>query len=105
MAATIYVGVLMFTLDMPGVHSLKQKRALVLPITEKLKSRFPVSVARLDGLEAYAWERIGVSAISADAVWLERTLDRVLSFVLSRGLNVRDSSRDIEVWDAVGVPG
>jgi hypothetical protein len=104
-AATTYVGVLTFTLELPGVRSLKQKRALVLPITEKLKARFPVSVARLDGLEAHAWERIGVAAISADAVWLERTLDRALAFVLSRGLDVRDSARDIEVWDAVGAPG
>lgn len=98
MSAT-YVGVLSFTVVLPGVRSLKQKRALVLPVTEKLKARFPVSVARLDGLEAYGWERIGVAAISADPVWLERTLDAAEGFVRSRGLEMRDRRRDLEVWD------
>jgi uncharacterized protein len=95
----VYVGVLLVTLELPGVRSLKEKRSLILPVTERLKARFPVSVARLDGLDAHAWERIGVSAISADRVWLERTLGSALAFVQGRGLGVRASSLDVEVWD------
>ena len=100
MAGTpVYVGVLLFTLETPGVRSLKEKRSLILPVTERLKARFPVSVARLDGLEAHDWERIGVSAISADAGWLERTLAGARSFVEGRGLGVRDATMDVDVWD------
>lgn len=98
--ATVYVGVLLVTVDTAGVGSLKGKRALLLPVTEKLKTRFPVSVARLDGLESHDWERIGVTAISNDRGWLERTLDSALRFVEGRGLRVRDASLDIEIWDA-----
>ena len=98
--ATVYVGVLLVTIDTLGVGSLKGKRALLLPVAEKLKTRFPVSVARLDGLDSHDWERIGVSAISNDREWLERTLGGVLAFVEGRGLRVRSSSIDIEVWDA-----
>ncbi len=95
----VYVGVLLITLEMPGVRSLKQKRSLILPVTERLKARFPVSVARLEGLDAHGWERIGISAISADAAWLDRTLGSALAFVEGRGLGVRASSIEVEVWD------
>ena len=100
MAGTpVYVGVLLFTLETPGVRSLKEKRSLILPVTERLKARFPVSVARLEGLEAHDWERIGVSAISADPGWLERTLGSARAFVEGRGLDVRGARVDIDVWD------
>lgn len=99
MPATVYVGVLLVTLQFPGVTSLKEKRSLVLPVTERLKARFPVSVARLDGLDTHDWERIGVCAISADRVWLERTLASVLAFVERRSPAVADASVDIDVWD------
>ena len=46
-------------LEMPWVASLKEKRSLIKPVTEKLKVRFPVSVARLAGLDAHEWELIG----------------------------------------------
>lgn len=97
--ASVYVGVLLVTIDTPGVRSLKEKRGLLLPVTERLKARFPVSVARLEGVGAHDWERIGLSAISNDRDWLERTLDSALRFVEARGLSIRTSSLDIEVWD------
>lgn len=98
-AGPVYVGVLLMTLETPGARSLKEKRARILPVTERLKARFPVSVARLDGVEEHDWERIGVSAISADRVWLERTLAGARAFVEGRGLGVRAASLEVDVWD------
>ncbi len=96
----IYLGVYLADLDMPWVGSLKEKRALVKPVTEKLKSRFPVSVARLEGLNEHAWERIGAVAISHDPVWLESLLNDVHDFVLRHGdFRVERSSIRVEVWD------
>lgn len=97
--ASVFVGVLIVTVETPGVKSLKEKRSQILPVTERLKARFPVSVARLDGLDAHGWERLGVCAISADRAWLERTLAAALAFVEGRGLGVRESTLDIEIWD------
>lgn len=98
--ALIYIAVYVADLRMPWVASLKEKRGLVSPVTEKLKIRFPVSVARLDGLNAHDWERIGVTAISHDALWLESLLGRVDAFVRANGsyeVEVRESS--IDIWD------
>lgn len=95
----VYVGVLLVELSMPWAHSLKEKRALVLPVTERLKSRFPVSVARLAGLDTYDWELIGVSSLSHDRVWLQGMLEKALAFVEARGLGVTRSQLDVEPWD------
>jgi len=99
----IYVGVYIADLQMPWVRSLKEKRSLVRPITEKLKLRYPVSVARLGGLNEHAWERIGATAISHDPKWLEDVLNKVHSFVSAKGdYRVGFWDISIDVWD-VGV--
>jgi uncharacterized protein len=80
-----YVGIYTARLDMPWVSNLKEKRALIRPITERLKARFPVSVARLEGLDAHDWEVIGATTISHDAKWVEELLQTVSSFVAGNG--------------------
>lgn len=95
----IYVGVLTVRFSTPFARSLKEKRSLIKPVAETLKSRFPVSVARLDGLDAHDWELLGVAAIAADRVWLQGMLARVEAFVASRGVPVAGSHLEIDVWD------
>lgn len=94
----VWVGVLLVELETPGLSSLKQKRALVKPIVERLKARFPLSVSRLEGLDVYDWERIGASAISHDPEWLQGVLGKALAFVEAQGLRVRTSSVEVEAW-------
>ena len=84
---------------MPWVRSLKEKRALIKPVTEKLKVRFPVSVARLGGLDVHDWELIGATAISSDPVWLEGMLGKVGDFVAAHGVyRVAMSRVELELW-------
>ena len=80
-----YLGSYVCRLEMPWVDNLKEKRALVRPVVERLKSRFPVSVARLDGLNAHDWEVIAVVTVSHDAAWVEETLRHVADFVAGQG--------------------
>lgn len=82
---TGYVGILTLRLEMPWVSNLKEKRALVRPVVERLKVRFPVTVARLDGLNAHDWELIGVTTISNDHEWIEQTLKMASDYVASGG--------------------
>lgn len=95
----IYVGVLVIGFSTPFVRSLKEKRSLIKPITETVKTRFPVSVARLEGLDDHDWERVGMAAIAADPQWLRGMLDKVLAYVASRGVPIAESSLEIDVWD------
>jgi len=92
-----YVGTYTCRLEMPWVTNLKEKRALVRPVVERLKARFPVSVARLGGLDAHTWEVIGVVTVSNDAPWIEETLQRVAEFVAANG-EYRVTDERTDVW-------
>ena len=80
-----YVGVLTVRVEMPWVSNLKEKRALVRPVVERLKSRFPLTVARLDGLDAHDWEVIGVATLSNDYGWVQETLKMAADYIASEG--------------------
>lgn len=93
-----YVGVLTIRVEMPWVGNLKEKRALVRPVIERLKSRFPLTVARLDGLDAHDWEVIGVATLSNDYGWVEETLRMAADYIASEGpYRVTDESIEITV--------
>ena len=92
-----YIGIYTARLEMPWVSNLKEKRALIRPVTERLKARFPVSVARLDGLDAHDWELIGAVTISHDAKWVEELLQTVSSFIAGNGeYTVADESFEVQ---------
>ena len=96
---TIYIAVYLVKLECPWVSSLKEKRSLIAPLVNKLKSRYSLSVARLDGLDAHGWEQIGVSVIGADRVELERLLHKIDDFVAAHSLcTVGENSIEVEVW-------
>ncbi|WP_295820697.1 DUF503 family protein [uncultured Deinococcus sp.] len=80
-----YVGVLTIRVEMPWVGNLKEKRALVRPVVERLKARYPLTVARLDGLDAHDWEVIGVATISNDYGWVEETLKMAADYIAREG--------------------
>lgn len=96
---TIYLGVLIVDVETPWAQSLKQKRAVLTPIVERMRRRFALSVARLDGLDSHSWERIGVSAIGNDRIVVERLLGRALGLVATSDVRVGDHTLDVEVWD------
>lgn len=97
--STIYIAVYLVKLECPWVSSLKEKRSLISPLVNKIKARYSLSAARLDGLESHTWEQIGVSVIGGDRVELERLLNKIDGFVVSNSLcTVVESSIEVEVW-------
>lgn len=96
----VYIAIYLADIQTPWVKSLKEKRSVIKPVTEKLKQKFPVSVARLDGLNAYGWERVGVTAIHADRAWLESLLSKIHHFVAAQSnCDVQIIDSVVEVWD------
>lgn len=91
-----YVGVLTIRLEMPWASSLKEKRALVRPVVERLKSRFPLTVARLDGLDAHDWEVIGVATLSNNYDWVAQTLQMAADYIAAEG-EYRITAEHIEI--------
>lgn len=92
-----YLGLYTARLEMPWVKSLKEKRALVKPTIERLRTRFPVSVARLAGQDYYGWEVVGFSLIGHDGVWVETVLREAAEFIAAQAeYEVANSSWSIE---------
>lgn len=56
-----YLGLYTARLETPA-RSLKEKRALIKPVLERLKARFPVSAARLYGLDAWGYEVVALAS-------------------------------------------
>ncbi|AZI42706.1 DUF503 family protein [Deinococcus psychrotolerans] len=97
-----YIGSLTVRVEMPWVSNLKEKRALVRPVVERLKARFPVTVARLDGLNAHDWEIIGVVTVSNDRQWVEETLQLAADFIVAQGeYRVTEEERGIVTIEEV----
>nr|BAA76705.1 Orf462c [Deinococcus radiodurans] len=60
--------------------------------------RFPLTVARLDGLDAHDWEVIGVATISNDYQWVEETLKMAADYIAAEGpYRVAEESVEITV--------
>ena len=94
-----YVAVAHLELRMPWVRSLKEKRALVVPIVRGLEQRYALSVARVAGHDAYGWERLALAAVGTDPDALRGTLAAAERFALERGVELGPGRIDVEVWD------
>jgi len=94
-----YVGVAHVELRMPWVRSLKEKRALVVPIVEGLKRRYPVSVARVDGHDEHGRERLALVCVGTDPDALRGTMAAAERMMASGGVEIAWSRVDVERWD------
>ncbi|MBB5055827.1 hypothetical protein HDF16_000496 [Granulicella aggregans] len=70
-------------LEIPGAHSLKERRHAVRSIKDKLRHSFNISVAELD--EGTIWNRatLGIAAISASTSYLTGQCEQVERAVYS----------------------
>jgi uncharacterized protein YlxP (DUF503 family) len=73
-------------LAIPGALTLKDRRAVVRSILERLKSRFNVSAADLDGGERGASRAVlGISAVSNSREHAGETVRKVVEFIAGDG--------------------
>ncbi len=73
------VGVIILEIHLPHAHSLKEKRAVIRKLRDRLRTRFNVSVAELEHQDLWQRAVIGVAALSSDHKHLESVLQKVES--------------------------
>ena len=107
-----WVGVLQVEIGTPWARSLKEKRALLLPLLTRWRSRPELSVARLGDHDAHDVETWALAAIDAEPDRLRALLERARDEIEASGLVARSARLDVEPWepldprDAIaGVPG
>lgn len=65
----------------PSSRSLKNKRSVVQGMLKKIRNRFNVSAAEIDGLDKWQQAVVGITVISNSAVILEKTHSDIISFI------------------------
>ena len=73
------VGVLTLQIEIPYAHSLKEKRAVLQKIRDRLRARFNVAVAELDHQDVWQHATLGVVSISGSQTLLESVFRQVLA--------------------------
>ncbi len=77
------VGAARVELRVHGSHSLKQKRGVVRSITQRVRNRFNVSVAEVEGQDT--WQRVvlGLATVGHHEVDARARLEKAIDFIES----------------------
>jgi len=72
------VGLLTLEIQLPYAHSLKEKRAILRKMRDRLRARFNVAVAELDHQDVWQHATLGVVSVSNSQSLLEAVFRQVL---------------------------
>jgi uncharacterized protein len=73
------VGLLTLEIHLPYAHSLKEKRAVIRKIRDRLRARFNVAVAEIDQQDVWQRATLGVASVSNSQPLLESVFHQVLA--------------------------
>jgi uncharacterized protein YlxP (DUF503 family) len=77
----MHAAALRIELRIPDSQSLKEKRRVLRPIIEGLRTRVSVSVAEIDRHDSWQRATLGVALVAPGATKLERLIDVVHDYV------------------------
>lgn len=83
------IGFLTLEIYIPDAHSLKDKRQVLRSLKDRLRARFNVAVAELDGQDGLQRATVGIVTLSNNAGHVEeslRTIFKEADRVLGRDL-------------------
>jgi len=92
------VGVCTLELEIPGSHSLKDKRHVVKSLIQRVRQSFNVSIAEVDSLDAWQHATIGIVCVSSDANYARGLLDKVIDHIERSRLDAVIGDYSIEMW-------
>ena len=75
------VGVAEITLRLPASHSLKEKRRVVRSVCQRVRNRFNVAIAEVDGQDTWQTAVFGITCVSNSALHAAQMLDTVFEFI------------------------
>ena len=68
-----------------GVTSLKGKRSIVKSLTQRLRSRFNISVSEVDHQDVKTSAVVAISVVSNEARFVNQQLDKIIDFMRGDG--------------------
>jgi hypothetical protein len=75
----MFVGVLRFSISIPGARSLKDKRSVVRSLKERAQARLKISIAEIGSHDNHRHATFGVACVSGSAAICDKMLASVAS--------------------------
>jgi uncharacterized protein YlxP (DUF503 family) len=91
------IGVCTIHLELPGCHSLKEKRRIVKSILARLSNEFNISVAEVGKNEAWQQAVLGVASVSNDQGYLHGLLTKVVRSIEKGRFDAQVVDYEIEI--------
>ncbi len=85
------VAVLTVDLYLPGSASLKDKRAILRQLKDRLANKFNISIAEVDYQDKWQRAQLGVAQVGSDYKFLEKSMNTILQVI--------DENDDAEVTE------
>ena len=92
------VSILRFTLELPGVSSLKEKRQIVQSLKHRIQHKFKITVAEVDLQDSLSFAEIGAAVVSNSRSFGESVLQKALHLAEDQGSG---RLRDPEIFSEV----
>ena len=77
----MHIGICTLHLRLLESGSLKEKRRAVKSIEDRVRNKFNVSIAEIDGLDKWQWATLGVACVSNDARFVNSMLSSIVDFI------------------------
>lgn len=77
------IGVCTVELFIPDGQSLKSKRQVLSSLKERLRGKFNVSVAEVDGQDLWQKAVLGIACVANETAYVNQVLDQVLNQIRS----------------------
>lgn len=91
------VGICEFEIILFESSSLKDKRQVVQSMCQRVKAKYPVSIAEVGYLEKWQRSALGFSLVSNDSIFVEKVMAKVLDlFEEDHRFEVTAIKKDIE---------
>jgi uncharacterized protein YlxP (DUF503 family) len=95
----VHIGLVRFEAHIPESRSLKQKRAVVKPMVEKLRQRYSLSVAEVDYQDKWQRCAVGLAVVAESQRHAADLVNAVERFVWSRpGIEVSAFETRWSTW-------
>lgn len=91
------VGACKVVLSLPENHSLKGKRHVVKSLIERVKGKFNVSVAEVDGQDLWQMAAIGFTCVSNDTRHANEMLSKVVDYIENSRSEAEMADYEIEI--------
>ncbi len=79
------VAVCQIELYLPGAGSLKEKRLVLQSLKTRIRQKFNVSIAEVDGADKWQTAVLGLSMVANERKLLDQAFSRVLSLIENDG--------------------